>query len=304
MATRNKTEYYLDMRRQKSATRGKFNSPTKDPNVHLLEDSSSQVDIELGGEKMKLTVPPSWMAAIEDVHYNVAKIKENMDKLSELHKVYLLPQFNVDDASDETGSIDVLTDFITKTFQQTHNKIQFIGKQAVGPQEESMKKNIQSSLALQLQNMSLAFKASQRDYLQRLQGIQARGRNLPTIDLSNDEAPDIGFTPEQLKILDDTTVTATQRDQDIKQIVKSITELATIFKELQTLVIEQGTILDSIEYNVQTTSHNVDQGVKELAQASTIQKSYRKKLMMLLLCIGILILIVVMFLRGIIPSFK
>jgi len=304
MATRNKTEYYLDMRRQKSATRGKFNSPTKDPNVHLLEDSSSQVDIELGGEKMKLTVPPSWMAAIEDVHYNVAKIKENMDKLSELHKVYLLPQFNVDDASDETGSIDVLTDFITKTFQQTHNKIQFIGKQAVGPQEESMKKNIQSSLALQLQNMSLAFKASQRDYLQRLQGIQARGRNLPTIDLSNDEAPDIGFTPEQLKILDDTTVTATQRDQDIKQIVKSITELATIFKELQTLVIEQGTILDSIEYNVETTSHNVDQGVKELAQASTIQKSYRKKLMMLLLCIGILILIVVMFLRGIIPSFK
>jgi len=304
MATRNKTDYYLDMRRQKSATRGKFNSPTKDPNVHLLEDSSSQVDIELGGEKMKLTVPPSWMAAIEDVHYNVAKIKENMDKLSELHKVYLLPQFNVDDASDETGSIDVLTDFITKTFQQTHNKIQFIGKQAVGPQEESMKKNIQSSLALQLQNMSLAFKASQRDYLQRLQGIQARGRNLPTIDLSNDEAPDIGFTPEQLKILDDTTVTATQRDQDIKQIVKSITELATIFKELQTLVIEQGTILDSIEYNVETTSHNVDQGVKELAQASTIQKSYRKKLMMLLLCIGILILIVVMFLRGIIPSFK
>jgi len=278
MATRNKTEYYLDMRRQKSATRGKFNSPTKDPNVHLLEDSSSQVDIELGGEKMKLTVPPSWMAAIEDVHYNVAKIKENMDKLSELHKVYLLPQFNVDDASDETGSIDVLTDFITKTFQQTHNKIQFIGKQAVGPQEESMKKNIQSSLALQLQNMSLAFKASQRDYLQRLQGIQARGRNLPTIDLSNDEAPDIGFTPEQLKILDDTTVTATQRDQDIKQIVKSITELATIFKELQTLVIEQGTILDSIEYNVETTSHNVDQGVKELAQASTIQKSYRKKI--------------------------
>ncbi len=59
---------------------------------------------------------------------------------------------------------------------------------------------------------------------------------------------------------------ATQRDQDIKQIVKSITELAAIFKELSTLVIEQGTILDSIEYNIETVSHNVDEGVKQLSQ--------------------------------------
>lgn len=104
-----------------------------------------------------------------------------------------------------------------------------------------------------------------------------------------------------MKILDDTTVMATQRDQDIKQIVKSITELASIFKDLNSLVIEQGTILDSIEYNIETVSHNVDEGVKELGQASTIQKSYRRKLIMLLLCIGILILIVVMFIRGFLP---
>jgi len=301
MATRNKTELYLQYRHQKSATRTKFASPVKDPNAHLLDDSQTkEVDIELGGEKMKLAVPPEWMATIEDVHYNIAKIKENMEKLSELHKVYLLPQFNVDDNTDEQQSIEVLTDYITKTFQQTHNKIQFVGKQAVGSQEESIKKNIQSSLALELQNMSLNFKASQRDYLQRLQGIQARGRNLPTIDLS-DDSPDIGFTPEQLKVLDDTTVMATQRDQDIKQIVKSITELATIFKELSTLVIEQGTILDSIEYNIETVSHNVDEGVNQLTQANTIQKGYKRKLLMLLLCIGILVLIVAMIIRGILP---
>ncbi len=90
MATRNKTELYLQYRHQKSVTRPKLASPVKEPSAHLLDDSQeSKVDIftqqrnltrsniELGGEKMKLAVPPGWMAAIEDVHYNIAKIKEN-----------------------------------------------------------------------------------------------------------------------------------------------------------------------------------------------------------------------------------
>lgn len=91
-----------------------------------------------------------------------------------------------------------------------------------------------------------------------------------------------------------------QRDKDIKEIVKSITELAAIFKDLSVLVIEQGTILDRIDYNIETVSHNVDDGVKQLTQASNYQKSYRKKLCMLLLCIGILVVLVVLIFKGLI----
>ena len=42
-----------------------------------------------------------------------------------------------------------------------------------------------------------------------------------------------------------------QRNQDIMEIAKSIEDLAIVFKELAVLVIDQGTILDRIDYNME-----------------------------------------------------
>ena len=59
-----------------------------------------------------------------------------------------------------------------------------------------------------------------------------------------------------------------QRNREVAEIAKSITQLADIFKDLQNMVIGQGTILDSIEYNVEQTSKDVAEAVKELHTAT------------------------------------
>ena len=51
-----------------------------------------------------------------------------------------------------------------------------------------------------------------------------------------------------------------ERDQEIVRIAKSIEELAAIFKELAVLVIDQGTILDRIDYNMESAVENAKQG--------------------------------------------
>jgi syntaxin 16 len=50
----------------------------------------------------------------------------------------------------------------------------------------------------------------------------------------------------------------------ITQIANSVNDLAQMFRDLSALVVEQGTILDRIDYNIEATSHNVDAAVKEL----------------------------------------
>lgn len=54
------------------------------------------------------------------------------------------------------------------------------------------------------------------------------------------------------------------RTRELDEIAKSIHSLADLFKDLSSLVIEQGTILDSIEYNIERTAVSMEGAVHEL----------------------------------------
>jgi syntaxin 16 len=58
------------------------------------------------------------------------------------------------------------------------------------------------------------------------------------------------------------------RTRELNGIAKSITQLAEVFKDLQAMVIDQGTILDSVEYNIEQTAVHVQEAVKELKIAT------------------------------------
>ena len=64
-----------------------------------------------------------------------------------------------------------------------------------------------------------------------------------------------------------------QREKEINEIIKSIQSLSMIFKDLQTMVIDQGTILDRIDYNVEETRGFVENAYNELQK---VQKATEK----------------------------
>ena len=50
-----------------------------------------------------------------------------------------------------------------------------------------------------------------------------------------------------------------KRSKEITNIAKSISDLAVLFKDLSVLVVEQGTILDRIDYNVNEAKQSMQQ---------------------------------------------
>lgn len=57
---------------------------------------------------------------------------------------------------------------------------------------------------------------------------------------------------------------ALEREEEIRQILETINELAQIMQDLSVLVVDQGTILDRIDYNVTETADKVEKGVRQL----------------------------------------
>lgn len=85
-----------------------------------------------------------------------------------------------------------------------------------------------------------------------------------------------------------------QREREIADIAQGIIELADIFKELQSMIIDQGTMLDRIDYNVERMAVDVKAADKELTVATGYQKKTTKRkliLLLVLLVVGMFVLL-------------
>ncbi|MDR3547107.1 MAG: hypothetical protein P4M11_02315 [Candidatus Pacebacteria bacterium] len=105
------------------------------------------------------------------------------------------------------------------------------------------------SLATQVQDLTKTVRRAEKEYRKKLAELQDEpaaketngGKQFTEDPLNDSEAVEFGQM-EQVAI---------SRDAEIGNLVKGINDLAVIFKELSVLVIDQGNILDRIDYNIE-----------------------------------------------------
>ncbi|KAI9017754.1 t-SNARE [Gaertneriomyces semiglobifer] len=85
-----------------------------------------------------------------------------------------------------------------------------------------------------------------------------------------------------------------EREQDLVGIEQSIQEVNEIFRDLGTLVHEQGYMLDNIESNVQSVEINMENATSELRVADRYQRSKRNKLCCIITIITVIVLVLVL----------
>lgn len=247
-------------------------------------------------------LPPQWVDDVDAIHSVLSEIVRSMEILKSMHASRIGSVFGRD-LDDMETKIENLTRDVTDQFRTAERYLQRVGAatRRAGGEEATVGSNVQRSLAKRLQELSVEFRQGQRMYLADVQtqkngGVPA-GDNKFGIDLdSTANGGDDFMTVSQVAMVDDLTEIVQGRDTEIAKIAQSIEELGAIFKELAVLVIDQGTILDRIDYNMEAVVEHTKTGISQLERAEKSQKSARpvKCIFCLLLTIGILLVLLVL----------
>ncbi|KAK3297040.1 t-SNARE [Chaetomium fimeti] len=284
--------------------------------------SSDAYDVDDGDAVIEMDLlPPRWADVSDEVTELLADIASKSQKLERLHQKHVLPGFNDEETKKaEEGEIERLTQDITRGFHGCGRCIQRIERMVregksngqMSRADETMAKNIKVNLAARVQEASAGFRKKQSTYLKKLRDMAGlasptersstplAGGNYtdPSIlesDADRNYSQSMLQTTTHQKLLHSNDAVISQREKEIEQIAQGIIELADLFREMQTMVIDQGTMLDRIDYNVESMATHVKEAAKELKTAEGYQKktTKRKIIFLLLLIIAAMIILLV-----------
>ncbi|KZT26738.1 t-SNARE [Neolentinus lepideus HHB14362 ss-1] len=264
------------------------------------------LDLEGGGEGL----PPKWVDISDHVEEVLADTKQKIAALDRLHAKHALPGFS--DRTAEEREIEALTNEITRNFRTAQTLIQRITATPSsyppngGQHSESLAaKNVQRGLAAKVQEMSGVFRKKQRVYMEKLQGHAIKNQDL--LIASGTISPPLKGQEAMHSLDEDVQASAVAqigqdpslatRTRELHQLADSIAELADLFKDLSALVIDQGTLLDSVEYNIELVATRVEEGARELQVATRYQKNTGKRKCIFLLLLIIVLLIVALIVK-------
>ncbi|KAH3670277.1 hypothetical protein WICMUC_004930 [Wickerhamomyces mucosus] len=266
---------------------------------------------ELIGDSIELrTLPPSFIDIGEEIDGILQQVIKLIEKLNQLYKKNLLPGFS--DTSIDEEEIEKLNYEITSKFFQCNRLIKNFGvirkRSDLKLDDIQMINNMEKNYALKIQQLSSNFRKIQNNYIKFLKKDEYSSNpiNKSTIPLDELETESIENYSKEV-IQESSTILhkpsninnslLRQREQEITKLAKGVLEVSSIFKEMQNLIIDQGTILDRIDYNLENVKVDLKQSTKELDKATVYQKRTQKCKVILLLSLVVFLLFMIVILK-------
>jgi len=263
---------------------------------------------EAGAAGAAGAAPPLYVAAAAQVRADMSAIRTRMAELKALHGRAALTSF--DDTAGRDAEVDAATRGVTAAFRAAEARLVAVGALAVGvparagaPADDRVQANVRRTLAAELQALSLAFRKQQKEYLSKLQrekGGGGGGGAHAWDDLLDGAGREASVDSETASptLAATTARAAAERDRDVAAVVQSIHDLGAIVKDLGVLVIEQGTVLDRIDHNIETVATRVADGARQLARAEKSQRAGRMVMIIMLLAALVVLMLLIVVLRA------
>ncbi|KAF6209769.1 hypothetical protein GE061_015519 [Apolygus lucorum] len=291
MASRSLTEVYILMRNNASQNRNIYSDVSCNDRIALVPNGD---DMEMG------CVPPSWSSIVEDCQYILVRLKIKLASLSELHsKAISRPTFN--DSSQDELQIQNLSEDITRMYNGLYRSIGQIYNEASHTNSHLEKKLVSSvsrALVAEIQSLHHEFRTMETNYKNKLKTREDRSKAyfdaqlFDEVKYEDDDDSGVDWSGQtSLQIAEERIQEAMSRERDVDVIVSSVIGLRDIYRELQSLVVHQGTVLDRIDYQIETTQCQVKQATTQLEKAAKYQRGNKKMVCIMILVVTIILLI-------------
>jgi len=298
--TRNLTPFYVRVRHEGRQSRGRLLGEPATKSGHKLLPCDADTHVPCPEVALEMTpLPPQWIEAAEEAREDLTVLKDKLVALTKAHNKRFLKVFGNDGSPDK--DVEALTQqcsALVRECEQRIKQVKTMGAANTSHRDLEARQNVQRGLAMQLQQLSQQFRQQQKDYLSEIRGRQKGALWDDSLVADGREAVDRSFNDMQLQEIESMEVNASQRNEEICQIAVSINELHMVFKELAVLVIDQGSVLDRIDYNMEHVVHTAKEANVQLQKAESHAKNNRAMKCTYLLVVVNLVLIVILIVKA------
>lgn len=317
---RDRTKLYLSYRRTVPRNTSSNNSGfgfAIDEEERLIESRKSKPrdNVEQNNSVELKALPPSIFDIAKELDASLVDLKAKTHELNSMYKNLLIS--NSSERQIQQRRIETLNYEMTKRLEQCYvltKKFDFIRKNYkklnynYSDTELLMIENYKKTYAMKIQDATLVFRNLQNNYMKFLNDDEDEEKEQllhhvdhPNYVANEEESQRIESYSKQILEQNQTQVRVPNtkyleaREKEISRLAMGILEVSTIFKEMEGMVVEQGTLLDRIDYNLANTVEHLKSSDKELSKAKGYQgRTTKCKLIFLLLLIVFALLLVVL----------
>lgn len=244
----------------------------------------------------------------------MTEIRNLLELLVSMYAKHLLPSFEEKDTSLLESDIRTHSHRLTQSLHTAERKLRNITKQTqpsntAEPQthvETRIRINIQKRFAAPLQELSMSFRKRQKTYFEKLKELREiydkpSNSSLSTaatlVDMhphEDDQHGESTFSETQLLTVESASALTHERTQELNRVAANIYDLASLVNDIASFVVDQGTVLDRIDYNLEHVNTTTFKAVRELRIADRYQRKRHALCCIIILAIACGIMFVIL----------
>ncbi|KAF9206104.1 hypothetical protein BGZ49_002982 [Haplosporangium sp. Z 27] len=241
----------------------------------------------------------AFSARVNEISQQVFRISSNVSSIQRLVG-FLGTGKDSEDVRNKLHDVTEQTRVLVKdTSQDIKDLARLDNTQAKKLEHNKLSKDFQKVL-VEFQKVQRVSAEKQREVVDRARHSNVRNDYEDEVREDSGDQPLINDSQRRMQLmvvdneLEYNESLIVQREEEIREIEHGITELNEIFRDLGTMVNEQGSMLDSIENNVTSISMSTNAASEQLTTAAIHQKNARKKSCYLLLIVAVVAGVVVL----------